>query len=406
MSDDRILISGGGIGGLSAALGLARQGIGSLVLERASELGEIGAGIQLGPNAFHAFDYLGIGEAARSAAVYVDKLLLMDAMSAEEICSIPLDGPFRERFGNPYAVVHRGELHGVMLRGCQENPLIELRTNSEVTGYAQSDGGVEASLADGSRLRGRALIGADGLWSKVRQQMVGDGMPRVTGHTTYRSVIPYDQMPEELRFNAATLWAGPKCHLVHYPLSGWKTFNLVVTYHNHAPEPVAGAPVSHEEVMQGFEHIHPRAQQIIKIGKDWKKWVLCDREPVMEWTDGAVALLGDAAHPMMQYLAQGACMAMEDSVILSVECGQTPDDLPGALKRYQDRRRLRTARIQLQAREVGDHIYHPTGAHAALRNEIMRAKTPSQWYDVIDWIYAAEDVVSVTQAAERSSVNA
>jgi 2-polyprenyl-6-methoxyphenol hydroxylase-like FAD-dependent oxidoreductase len=406
MSDDRILISGGGIGGLSAALGLARQGIRSLVLERASELGEIGAGIQLGPNAFHAFDYLGIGEAARSAAVYVDKLLLMDAMSAEEICSIPLDGPFRERFGNPYAVVHRGELHGVMLRGCQENPLIEMHTNSEVTGYTHSDDGVEASLADGSRLRGRALIGADGLWSKVRQQMVGDGMPRVTGHTTYRSVIPYDQMPEELRFNAATLWAGPKCHLVHYPLSGWKTFNLVVTYHNHAPEPVAGAPVSHEEVMQGFEHIHPRAQQIIKIGKDWKKWVLCDREPVMEWTDGAVALLGDAAHPMMQYLAQGACMAMEDSVILSVECGQTPNDLPGALKRYQDRRRLRTARIQLQAREVGDHIYHPTGAHAALRNQIMRAKTPSQWYDVIDWIYAAEDVVSVTQTAERSSVNA
>ena len=406
MSDDRILISGGGIGGLSAALGLARQGIRSLVLERASELGEIGAGIQLGPNAFHAFDYLGIGEAARSAAVYVDKLLLMDAMSAEEICSIPLDGPFRERFGNPYAVVHRGELHGVMLRGCQENPLIELHTDSEVTGYTHSENGVEASLANGSRLRGCALIGADGLWSKVRQQMVGDGMPRVTGHTTYRSVIPYDQMPEDLRFNAATLWAGPKCHLVHYPLSGWKMFNLVVTYHNHAPEPVAGAPVSHEEVMQGFEHIHPRAQQIIKIGKDWKKWVLCDREPVMEWTDGAVALLGDAAHPMMQYLAQGACMAMEDSVILSVECGQTPDDLPGALRRYQDRRRLRTARIQLQAREVGDHIYHPTGAHAALRNQIMRAKTPSQWYDVIDWIYAAEDVVSVTQTAERSSVNA
>ena len=406
MSYDRILISGGGIGGLSAALGLARQGIRSLVLERASELGEIGAGIQLGPNAFHAFDYLGIGEAARSAAVYVDKLLLMDAMSAEEICSIPLDGPFRERFGNPYAVVHRGELHGVMLRGCQENPLIELHTDSEVTGYTHSENGVEASLANGSRLRGCALIGADGLWSKVRQQMVGDGMPRVTGHTTYRSVIPYDQMPEDLRFNAATLWAGPKCHLVHYPLSGWKMFNLVVTYHNHAPEPVAGAPVSHEEVMQGFEHIHPRAQQIIKIGKDWKKWVLCDREPVMEWTDGAVALLGDAAHPMMQYLAQGACMAMEDSVILSVECGQTPDDLPGALRRYQDRRRLRTARIQLQAREVGDHIYHPTGAHAALRNQIMRAKTPSQWYDVIDWIYAAEDVVSVTQTAERSSVNA
>lgn len=406
MSDNLVLISGGGIGGLSAALGLAQQGIPSLVLERAPELGEIGAGIQLGPNAFHAFDYLGIGEEARAAAVYVDKLLLMDAMSAEEICSIPLDAPFRERFGNPYAVVHRGELHGVMLRGCEKHPLIELRTNSEVVGYSQTDNGVEALLADGSRIQGRALIGADGLWSKVRQQMVGDGMPRVTGHTTYRSVIPYDQMPEELRLNAATLWAGPKCHLVHYPLSGWKMFNLVVTYHNHAPEPVAGVPVSHEEVMQGFEHIHPRAQQIIKIGQDWKKWVLCDREPIMNWTDGNVALLGDAAHPMMQYLAQGACMAMEDSVILSVECGATPDDLPGALRRYQDRRRLRTARVQLQAREVGNHIYHPDGAHAALRNQIMQAKTPAQWYDVVDWMYAAEDIVAATSAAQRSTVDA
>ena len=406
MSDNLVLISGGGIGGLSAALGLAQQGIPSMVLERSPVLGEIGAGIQLGTNAFHAFDYLGIGEEARAAAVYVDKLLLMDAISAEEICSIPLDAPFRERFGNPYAVVHRGELHGVMLRGCQNNPLIELRTNSEVVSYAHTDGGVEASLADGSRVQGRALIGADGLWSKVRQQMVGDGMPRVTGHTTYRSVIPFDQMPEELRLNAATLWAGPKCHLVHYPLSGWKTFNLVVTYHNHAPEPVAGVPVSHEEVMQGFEHIHPRAQQIIKIGQDWKKWVLCDREPIMNWTDGNVALLGDAAHPMMQYLAQGACMAMEDSVILSVECGKTPDDLPGALRRYQDRRRLRTARVQLQAREVGNHIYHPDGAHAALRNQIMQAKTPEQWYDVVDWMYAAQDVVAATSAAKRSTVDA
>lgn len=399
MSDELILISGGGIGGLSAALGLARKGFRSLILERASELGEIGAGIQLGPNAFHAFDYLGIGEKARASAVYVDKLLLMDALTAEEICSIPLDEPFRERFGNPYAVVHRGELHAVMLRACRENPLIELRTDSEVTGYARSGTGVEAILADGSRLHGQALIGADGLWSKIRQQIVGDGMPRVTGHTTYRSVIPFDQMPEELRLNAATLWAGPKCHLVHYPLSGWKMFNLVVTYHNHAPEPVAGMPVSHDEVMQGFEHIHPRAQQIIKIGQDWKKWVLCDREPVMDWTDGAVALLGDAAHPMMQYLAQGACMAMEDAVILSVECGRTPDDLPAALRRYQDRRRLRTARVQLQAREVGMHIYHPAGAHAELRNQIMQAKTPSQWYDVVDWLYAADDIVAATRSA-------
>jgi len=392
--EKRVLISGGGIGGLSAALGLAKHGIPTLVIERAAELGEIGAGIQLGPNAFHAFDYLGIGEAARETAVYVDQLLLMDALSAEAICSIPLDDAFRKRFKNPYAVVHRGELHGVMLAGCKRSPLIDLRTSSEVTGYQRNDGAIEAILASGERVRGRALVAADGLWSKVRQQIVGDGMPRVTGHTTYRSVVPFDQMPEELRLNAATLWAGPKCHLVHYPLSGWKLFNLVVTFHNNAPEPVAGAPVSQEEVMRGFEHIHPRAQQIIRVGQDWKKWVLCDREPVMNWADGNAVLLGDAAHPTLQYLAQGACMAMEDSVILAHECGKTPDDIEAAFQRYQTRRRLRTARIQLQSRAVGEHVYHPSGAHAALRNEIMRAKSTSDWYETMDWLYGAHDIVA------------
>lgn len=391
---NRVVIAGGGIGGLSAALGLAQQGIASIVLEKAPKIAEIGAGIQLGPNAFHAFDFLGIGERARSTAVYIDRLRLMDSMTAQEITSIALDDAFRKRFGNPYAVVHRGELHNVMLESCVAHPLIELRTDSEVIDFEQDDNGVEARLADDSRVVGAALIGADGLWSNIRKQIIGDGMPRVTGHTTYRSVIPVEQMPESLRWNAATLWAGPKCHIVHYPLSGWKMFNLVVTYHNHAPEPVAGAPVSHEEVERGFEDIHPMARQIIAHGVDWKKWVLCDREPQLNWVKGRAALLGDAAHPMMQYFAQGACMAMEDSVILAVECGRNPDNLPDALQRYQQRRVLRTARIVLQSREIGNHIYHPAGAHAALRNAIMSAKSNEEWYDILDWVYGAQDIVN------------
>ena len=152
--------------------------------------------------------------------------------------------------------------------------------------------------------------------------MTGDGAPRVSGHTTYRSVIPTEQMPEDLRWNAATLWAGPKCHIVHYPLSGWKVFNLVVTYHNDAPEPVAGKPVPVEEVRRGFTHVCQRAQSIIRHGKDWRMWVLCDREPTDKWVDGRVALLGDAAHPMLQYMAQGACMAMEDAVCLADSLAQ------------------------------------------------------------------------------------
>jgi len=381
-----VLIAGGGIGGLATAMGLAQKGIRSILLEKAAALGEIGAGIQLGPNAFHAFDYLGVGEAARGMAVYIDQLRLMDALTAEEITHVDLGEPFRARFRNPYAVVHRGDLHGVFLRACERSDLIELRVNSEVVGYEQDGSSVAAKIANGDRVTGSLLIGADGLWSNIRKQVTADGPPRVSGHTTYRSVIPTEQMPEDLRWNAATLWAGPKCHIVHYPLSGWKVFNLVVTYHNDAPEPVAGKPVSEAEVMKGFGHVHERAQNIIRHGKDWKLWVLCDRDPAERWIDGRVVLLGDAAHPMLQYFAQGACQAMEDAVCLSHMLAQH-EDYAAALEAYRAQRVPRTARVQLMSRAIGEHIYHPAGDHARLRNAIMSGKSQEEWRDDIAWLY-------------------
>jgi 2-polyprenyl-6-methoxyphenol hydroxylase-like FAD-dependent oxidoreductase len=380
------LIAGGGIGGLAAALALAQKNIPSLVLEKAAQLGEIGAGIQLGPNAFHCFDRLGVGETARQMAVYIDQLRLMDSIADGEICHVDLGEAFRKRYGNPYAVVHRGDLHGVLLKACREHPLIGLQVSSEVIGYEQDGAAVTARLANGDTVSGAALIGADGLWSNVRRQVVGDGAPRVSGHTTYRSVIPTERMPEDLRWNAATLWAGPKCHIVHYPLSGWKVFNLVVTYHNDAPEPVAGKPVSVDEVRRGFTHVCARAQSIISHGQDWRLWVLCDREPVERWLDGRVALLGDAAHPMLQYMAQGACMAMEDAVCLADSLART-DTLESGLATYRTRRVLRTTRVQLMSRAMGDHVYHPAGPHAALRNAIMSSKSQEEWYEVLDWLY-------------------
>lgn len=407
-----ILVAGGGIGGIGVALGLARNGLRVIVLERAATLGEIGAGIQLGPNAFHAFDALGVGDAARRMAVYIDQLRLMDAVSGEEITHIPLDEPFRARFRNPYAVVHRGDLHGVLLQACRDNPNIELRVRSEVAAYDQDASSVTVTLSSGDRVSGSGLIGADGLWSKVRQQVVGDGAPRVSGHTTYRSVIPTDRMPDDLRWNAATLWAGPRCHVVHYPLSDWKVFNLVATYHNDAPEPVAGQPVSLDEVLAGFLHTHERVQNIIRHGSDWRLWVLCDREPVLKWTDGRVALLGDAAHPMLQYFAQGACMALEDAVCLAGIVGSSGDDLAAAFERYNGERVLRTTRVQLQSREIGRHIYHPDGAHAALRDSIMHAKDAQAWYDTLEWLYGGPGAQSPSNARtqvgrpERASAGA
>jgi 2-polyprenyl-6-methoxyphenol hydroxylase-like FAD-dependent oxidoreductase len=389
MADPTIVIAGGGIGGLSAALGLSLKGFDVVVLEKASEFGEIGAGIQLGPNAFHALDYFGVGAAARAKAVYVDMLRLMDAVDGEEIIHIRLDEPFRERFGNPYAVIHRADLHGVLLDACRERANVDLRVNAEAETYAHEDDGVSVSLANGERVNGAVLIGADGLWSNIRRSVVGDGAPRVSGHSTYRSVIPLDKMPEDLRWNAATLWAGPKCHIVHYPLSDWKYFNLVVTYHNDAPEPVAGQPVLKDEVRKGFAHIHESARQIIEIGNDWRLWVLCDRDPVENWVDGRVALLGDAAHPMMQYYAQGACMAMEDAVCLSHSLDRHRDDLAAGLVAYQDQRLVRTARVQLGARAIGDHVNHAEGMHARVRNAILRGMSTEECYDRLAWLYGS-----------------
>ena len=389
-----ILVAGGGIGGLATALGLARAGLQVLVLERAAELGEVGAGIQLGPNAFHALDALGVGEAARATAIYVERLRLMDALSAAEICHIDLGEAFRARFANPYAVVHRGELHAILLRACRAEPRVMLRTGAEVAGYVQEGGSVTALLPGGEQVRGAALIGADGLWSRIRGQLVGDGPPRVSGHTTYRSVIPTEQMPEALRWNAATLWAGPKCHVVHYPLQGWKTFNLVVTCHDDAAEPVAGRPVSAEQVMAGFRHLHPMVRSIIGQGRDWRLWVLCDRDPVERWVEGRVALLGDAAHPMLQYMAQGACMAMEDAVCLARAMEKHGGAVEPALAAYNAARALRTARVQLLSRAMGEHVYHPAGAHAALRNAMMAAKTQAEWHETLAWLYGGEGPIT------------
>jgi 3-hydroxybenzoate 6-monooxygenase len=311
----------------------------------------------------------------------------MDAVTAEEITHIELTDYFRQRFGNPYAVVHRGELHGIVLRACQTYPSVTLRAGCDVIGYEQDDKKIGAILKTGERVNGNLLVGADGLRSRVRQQMVGDGPPRRAGHTTYRSVIPTEQMPEDLRWNAATLWAGAKCHLVHYPLSGWKVFNLAITSHNDPAEAFAAKPVSHEEVLKEFRDVHPRAKAIIHHGKDWKAWATCDRDPIDGWIDGHAVLLGDAAHPMLQYFAQGACMALEDAVCLAHEVSLAVDDIDRSLRRYQAARLLRTARVQLQARALGDHVYHPSGVHAQLRNQLIRETSLEKFCDNLSWLY-------------------
>jgi salicylate hydroxylase len=261
-----VLIAGGGIGGIAAALALVRQGYRVQVFEQAPEIGEIGAGIQLGPNAFHAFDALGVGEKMRSRAVYTDFMVMHDALDGYQVGKIPTDEKFRQRFGNPYAVIHRADVHLSLLEGAQETGEVEIFTSTRIDRIEQSDAGVSVFDQNGRRFDGVALIGADGVKSAVRQQYVGDPA-RVTGHVVYRAVVDKHEFPDELKWNAASIWVGPNCHLVHYPLRGGEQYNVVVTFHSRQQEQWGVTEGSKEEVQSYFQGILPKARQLIDLPK-------------------------------------------------------------------------------------------------------------------------------------------
>ncbi len=380
-----VLVAGGGIGGMAAALALARRGSAVKVLEQAAQLGEIGAGIQLGPNGFAAFDALGVGAMARAGAVYTDEMVMHDALDETLVGRIPTGAAFRERFGNPYVVIHRADVHGSLLEGAQATGRIEVATSTQVRRVEQDDAGVTVFDANGGRHRGVALIGADGVKSAVRRQFVGDDA-RVSGHVVYRAVVDRRDFPVDLQWNAASIWVGPNCHLVHYPLRGGEQYNVVVTFHSRHAEEWSVREGSREEVQSYFEGICPRARRLIDLPKDWKRWATADREPIAQWTFGRVTMLGDAAHPTLQYLAQGACMAMEDAVTLGEALRVHDNDWGKAFALYQRSRVARTARVVLSAREMG-RIFHAKGVERLVRNELWKGRSPERFYDAMEWLY-------------------
>ncbi|MGN9840971.1 3-hydroxybenzoate 6-monooxygenase [Nonomuraea sp. H19] len=384
-----IIVAGGGIGGLAAALAIARGGHRVTVLERADRFAELGAGIQLAPNAFHALDRLGVGDQVRARAVHIDELRFMDGTSGERVAAMPLTRAYRSRFGNPYVVVARGDLYQPLLDACRAAAGVELLSGRAVTRYEQDPGRASAITTAGERFTGAALIGADGIRSAVRAQLVADGRPRVSGHTIYRSVIPMERVPEELRWNTVTLWAGPKWHFVHYPIGGGTQLNLAATRDDDAQSEVVGRPVGKSHVLGQFPRLSETARRLLDLGEEWRSWVLCDRDPVRRWTDGRVALLGDAAHPMLQYAAQGACMALEDAVVLGRLLDCAADDIPQRLEKYNAERRERTARTQLVAREMGTRLYHPAGEAARARNALLAGLSADELYDQVAWLHGA-----------------
>lgn len=369
-----IIVAGGGIGGLAAALAAARGGHRVTVLERRDGFSELGAGIQLAPNAFAALDRLGVGGQVRERGVFVRELRLMDGTTGDRLAAMPLTGRYRSRFGNPYAVVHRSDLYAPLLAACRDAEGVELREGHSVSDYEQHDDRVRVVLSDGSRISGDMLLGADGIRSRVRHRLVGDGDPRVSGHTIYRCLVEMERVPADLRWNCVTLWAGGGWHFVHYPVAGGAHLNMAVTRDDGAAEAVVGVPVSEEFVRGRFPELGGTALRLLELGEQWRSWVLCDRDPVSRWTDGRVALLGDAAHPMLQYAAQGAAMALEDAVVLGgLLDGCATPELPVRLREYNVLRRDRAGRNQLLAREVGRLLYHATGAEAGERNEALSA---------------------------------
>jgi len=380
-----VLVAGGGIGGIAAALALVRQGYRVQVFEQAPQIGEIGAGIQLGPNAFHAFDALGVGQKARSRSVFTDFMVMHDALDGYQVGKIATDEKFRKRFGNPYAVIHRADVHFSLLEGAQDTGRVEFFTSTRIERIEQDDAGVTVFDQNGRRFRGVALIGADGVKSVVREQFVGDPA-RVTGHVVYRAVVEKNEFPDELKWNAASIWVGPNCHLVHYPLRGGEQYNVVVTFHSRQQEQWGVTEGSKEEVQSYFQGIIPRARQLIDLPKSWKRWATADRDPIGRWTFGRVTLLGDAAHPTTQYMAQGACMALEDAVTLGESLRACANDWQLALDLYQRSRVARTARIVLSAREMG-RIYHAQGVERLVRNDLWRGRTADGFYDAVQWLY-------------------
>ncbi|MFI5932108.1 FAD-dependent monooxygenase [Actinoplanes sp. NPDC051494] len=397
--NDTIVVAGGGIGGLAAALALGRRGHRVVVLERNAEFSELGAGIQLAPNGLHALDRLGVGDAVRAAATPMRELRFMDGVTGEHVTSLPLTGQYRRRFGRPYVVVHRADLHRQLLDACRAMPGIELRAGLPVTGYTQTGSSATVRLDGGGTVTGAAVIGADGIHSRIRRQLVADGEPRISGITVYRTVLSMAHVPAGIRRDAVTWWAGPKCHFVHYPIAGGRLLNMAASHDDGATTAVTGVPASTALVQERLAPL-TGVHHLLGLGRDWRSWTLVDREPVDRWADGRVVLLGDAAHPMLHYAAQGACQALEDAVVLGELLEPGSGSVAECLETFNLQRRERTAAVQRVSRD-SIRLWHPAGPEAAARNRMLKAMTAGQLHDAVAWMHGVREFGAQRSGAAR-----
>jgi salicylate hydroxylase len=389
-SSRTILIAGGGIAGLVTALALARKGFRAVVFEQSQKLDPIGAGIQLSPNAMHVLLELGLGEALNPHAVAAEDIRIRKARTGGEFVRVPLGHYARERYGAPYWMIHRGDLQAVLLGAVRANPDITLTLGGEVQDFVVHANGVTAQVRYGPTAgeeRCVALIGADGLWSTIRKRLGYTDAPHFRRRTAWRAVVPADALPHELREPSVNLWLGHYAHLVHYPIRGGTQINLVAILRDSQPQPGWSNAGARDEIIEAFRRGWAApARNVVAAPEHWTKWSLYDRPRLRRWGDGPVTMVGDAAHPMLPFLAQGAAMAIEDAVVLADSLAKFPDDPTQGILRYETMRGERTARAQKEASR-NSRRYHASGVEGAVRNAALRMMGGRGLLKRYDWLY-------------------
>jgi len=371
----QVVIAGGGIGGLAAALACARQGLPVQLIERAPQFSEVGAGIQIGPNVTRILQAWGLQGALARVAAFPQRLQTRDAQTGQVLGSLRLGERAQALYGAPYATIHRADLHALLLDAAQAAG-VQTALGQTVAGWTETTEGVLVQSASGQTWQADALLGADGVWSAVRQQLLADAPARFTGHLAFRALVPQADLPSALRSDEVTVWMGPRLHVVHYPVQAGRALNMIAIVHGEKPaNPNDWDHAGHANtLMQAVGHVGVDLRQRLEAVPAWRLWALHDRAPVSaasQMAQGRVALLGDAAHPMRPYLAQGAGMAIEDAQVLASCLANGAGSVAQRLQAYAEQRWARNAQVQARAIRNGS-IFHAQGLVAMGRNLSMR----------------------------------
>jgi salicylate hydroxylase len=385
-----VIVAGAGIAGLAAALAMERAGLRVTVLEQADRLEEAGAGIQLSPNAVHILDTLGLRERLQAMATAPPAIRVMAGRSAREIMRIPLGASAERRYGAPFLTIHRADLQTVLADAARTKRDIAIKLGIHVADFAVHDKGITVQGRRGRQVmdeRGIALIGADGVWSNLRARMTKARRPRFSRRTAWRALVPAEQLPPEYRA-LLHLWLGQDAHLVHYPVKNGRLINIVAIVHEDWNEPGWSAAGDRNVLLRQFARWSwsDDVRDLLSVPQQWHKWALYESGPIYPGA-GPMTLLGDAAHPMLPFLAQGAGMAIEDGAVLAAMLGRYLDDPADALRGYEGARHHRVIRVRKASRRQG-RIYGMTGPEALIRNLAMMAMGGERLLSRYDWLYS------------------